>query len=108
MNDIQIHIVPDECCPECGQEGSPKVADEDGVWHWKCFTPYDKCTVGYWVPGEDRIERKLPPAEQEAFNERIRREVQESMRGKRWITQGNCSRMIPDEEPLPAGWREGP
>jgi hypothetical protein len=104
---IVLNIVDDEYCPSCGSEGSPKVADADGTWWWKCFTDYANCKVGYWVPGTRRIERKLSPEAAAEADARIREQVRRQMENTRWISQGNCSRCIPKDEALPAGWTEG-
>jgi hypothetical protein len=104
---IRIRIVDDENCPSCGNAGSPKVWDADGTCWWKCLSFYNDCKIAYWVPGTGRTEMKLPPAEAARRAEEIRQEVLHSMEGRRWISQGNCSRMIPNDDALPEGWTEG-
>lgn len=104
---IRIRVVADEYCPSCGNEGSPKVYDADGTAHWKCYSSYDDCKVAYWVPGTSRVEYKLTPEKHAEMAARIHQEVLDSMKGRRWISQGNCSRMIPNDDALPAGWTEG-
>ncbi len=56
-------IVDDDNCPGCGGEGSPKVGDEFGNWWWKCFSSYQICKVGYWLPETGEVEYKLEPEE---------------------------------------------
>jgi hypothetical protein len=104
---ISIRVVDDEHCPSCQREGSPKVCDEAGRWHWKCLSSYDDCKVAYWLPGTNYIEYKLTPEKAAEQALRIREEIRQSMIGRRWISRGNCSRMIADAEPLPEGWTEG-
>ena len=104
---ITLRIVDDEFCPSCGNEGSPKVADEDGTWWWKCFTDYANCKVGYWVPGTRRIERKPTPERAAELAAESAERVRRMMENMRWISQGNCSRMIPNDDALPEGWTEG-
>lgn len=106
-NPTTIRIVDDEFCPSCRKEGSPKVQDENGDWHWKCLSSYDDCKVGYWLPGTHYIEYKLTPEKAAEQNARIKAEVDELMARSRWISQGNCSRVIPKDDPLPEGWTEG-
>jgi hypothetical protein len=64
VSDMEIVVVDDEPCPECGAFwGNPecdfpnraKVHDEHGWW-WRCYNP--GCSVGYYIPGTDKIERK--------------------------------------------------
>lgn len=64
---ISIRVVADENCPSCRKVGSPKVCDNDGIWHWKCLSHYEDCKIAYWVPGRDAswYEYKLEPAEAE-------------------------------------------
>lgn len=104
-----LKVVADEDCPSCRTPGNPKVCDTQGRWHYKCMSSYDDCKVAYWLPnyGSRHIEMKLPPAEAAAQAKRIHEQVQRSMEGRRWISQGNTSRMIPDKDALPAGWTEG-
>ena len=62
---ITIKIVNDEACPHCGAFwGNPdktldfpnrsKVADDDGVWWWRCYNP--ACDVGYYEPETGCVE----------------------------------------------------
>ena len=108
---FRLRIVADERCPSCREEGSPKVCDLQGRWHWKCLSPYSDCKVGYWLPGygERYIEMKLPPAQAKAEADRIRNQIDEQMKFRRWICNCNgsgiaTSRTIPMEEPIPDGW----
>lgn len=104
---IRIRIIADEYCPSCGHEGSPKVYDADGTAHWKCLSSYDDCKVAYWVPGTRRIEYKLTPDKFAQMAARIKADSDALMARSRWISQGNCSRVIPTDAPLPEGWTEG-
>lgn len=97
-----IHVVPDEGCPRCGVNGSPKVTDADGTCWWKCLGA--GCTMGYWVPGTDRVEERLSPDEAKASAARITAEVDEMMRGKTWELDPNSPpgietyRLVPEKE----------
>lgn len=104
---LSIRIVADEHCPECGRVGSPKVCDEQGRWHWKCLSTREQCSIAYYLPGTDYIEYKLDEAAEQAQAARIKADIDEMMSKSRWISQGNCSRCIPKDAPLPAGWTEG-
>lgn len=104
---IRIRVVADEHCPECGRTGSPKVCDNQGRWHWKCKTTREQCSIAYYLPGTDYVEYKLSEEDERAQAKRIADEVNEMMSRSRWISQGNCSRVIPNDAPLPDGWKEG-
>lgn len=104
---ITIRIVADETCPECGGEGSPKVCDENGDWNWKCYSSYDDCKTGYWIPGTTFRELKPTPERMAELAEESRLRVLHMTMNNRWISQGNCSRMIANDAPLPEGWNEG-
>lgn len=99
---IHIRMVADEHCPHCGNAGRPKVCDLDGNWHWKCSTP--NCDVGYYLPGTDYVELRPDLETAAAITERIRRELEEQMKDRVWITRGNCSKTIHKDEAIPAGW----
>lgn len=110
-DDFEIVVVDDELCPNkaCQTPGSPKVADRDGTWWWKCLAA--NCFIGYWVPGTNRIERRPPPAEAEAIAARVKAEVEEQLRGRRWICRSSRSGIsesttIPEGDPLPEGYHE--
>ena len=64
---MQIRIVDDEQCPECGamwfalksenplnSPNQPKVGDENGKWWWKCYNP--ACKVSYYLPETGAVE----------------------------------------------------
>lgn len=61
---MNIEIVEDEACPDCGAfwgsstldfPNRPKVALSDGIWWWKCYNP--ACTVAYYEPATGAVER---------------------------------------------------
>jgi hypothetical protein len=56
---VEIKVVPGQPCPKCkGRWGHadphldfpnrPKVADEDGIWWWRCYNP--ACSVHFFEP----------------------------------------------------------
>lgn len=104
---MKIRIVADEYCPECSRAGSPKVCDDQGRWHWKCPSTREQCSIAYYLPGTDYIEYKLNEADAAAQAARIKADMDDLMSRSRWISQGNCSRVIPNDAPLPEGWNEG-
>jgi len=57
---IEVRVVPDAACPECGAAwghanpeldfcNRPKVQDVGGYWWWRCYNPY--CDVYFYEPG---------------------------------------------------------
>lgn len=108
---MDIIIVDDELCPAygCNTAGSPKVTDADGTWWWKCLNP--DCHVGYWVPGTNRWERRPSPEEEKKIAARVKAQIDEQMRGQRWICKSLGTGMsesitIPEGDPLPDGYHE--
>ena len=81
--EITITVVPDEACPGCGggYPNRPKVADEAGLWWWRCYTPYAQCRVGYYQPETSGVEYKLPPEQEAAHLAKLHAEFTERMRG---------------------------
>ena len=105
---IRIRIVSDEQCPHCGRTGRPKVQSHpDGYWSWKCPSTREECDIAYYIPETREYELKLSPEAEAASNARIKADLDELFSRSRWISQGNCSRVIPNDAPLPEGWTEG-
>lgn len=101
---IRIQVVADEHCPHCGRVGRPKVQHLDGNWAWKCPSTRDECDIAYYTPADRTYELKLSEADERAMRDRIRREVDEQMKDRIWISKGNCSRTIHKDEAIPDGW----
>lgn len=95
----------DDLCPTCREPGNPKVHDV-GVWHYKCTTP--DCDIAYYAPYTTYTEKRLSAADAAAMDARIREEVRRDLADKIWIHQGNCSRTIPNTDPIPDGWSTTP
>jgi hypothetical protein len=99
-----IVVVPDQGCPRCGTNGSPKVTDAENRCWWKCLGP--DCTVGYWLPETGEIEERATPEEAREMAARIKAEVDEMMRGRHFeeyqdprMPEGVKSfRLVPDKE----------
>lgn len=104
---IRIRIVSDEQCPHCGRTGRPKVQHEDGTWAWRCPSTYEECDIAYYTPEDHTYELKLTPEEDAKLTAKIKKDIDDLMARSRWISQGNCSKVIPKDAPLPAGWTEG-
>lgn len=96
----------DYLCPSCREEGNPKVCDSQERWHYKCTTP--DCNIGYYCPGTTLIEYRLSEADAAAQDARIHEEVTAMLADKVWIHRGNCSRAIPNTDPIPDGWSTTP
>ena len=105
---MKITIVPDQACPRCGAWwGNPDPAldfpnrikvDND----WRCYNP--DCTCAYYRDGKV-LEDKLSPEDHAAMVARVHAQVAAQMEGRIWITKGNASKLHPEGEPLPAGWK---
>jgi hypothetical protein len=105
-----VVVVPDEACPGCGAywghpdpsldfPNRPKVDDA-----WKCYNP--ACEVGYYQDGR-MVERKATPEEKARIEADAKAWMERLTATRRWISRGNTSRMIGNDEPLPEGWAEG-
>ncbi len=56
---VEVVIVPEATCPECGAGANyhnrPKVGDADGTWWWRCYNPV--CDVTYYNPETGGIQK---------------------------------------------------
>lgn len=103
---MRINVVADQACPECGLYGSPKVADERGVWSWRCPAPFGECTVGYYTPGVGKVEDKVDPdspewkARARELAEQVQRDIAEhGLKVEVWNADGT----VTDASIPPAG-----
>lgn len=115
---LTVHLVPDEACPRCGASwgnldpdldfpNRPKVTDDMGE-HWKCYNP--NCTAAFYIPGYGVTENKPSPERAAEIAAETEARVAEMMLGRIWIHQlglakgFECSKLWPENDPIPEGW----